>query len=93
MQKERAQEAAAANAARTKAAAEAADQRTKMKGKNKPTRRNRKKQQNIIDEKKPAIKQRIAEEVCIAMLLFWTWPVHVLVIMCMWQQQVGHISV
>ncbi len=35
----------------------------KMKGKNKPSRRHRKKQVNIIEVKKPTIKQKIQEEV------------------------------
>lgn len=34
-----------------------------MKGKNRPSKRHRKKQTNIIEEKKPAIKQRMKEEV------------------------------
>lgn len=33
-----------------------------MQGKNKPTRRQRKKQANIIEEKLPAIKQRMREQ-------------------------------
>ena len=33
-----------------------------MKGKNKPTRRQRKKQQNIIEERKPSIKASIRDE-------------------------------
>ena len=32
-----------------------------MKGKNKPTRRHRKKQENIIEEKKPKIKAKASE--------------------------------
>jgi U3 small nucleolar RNA-associated protein 7 len=34
-----------------------------MKGKNRPSRRHKKKQTNIIEEKKPQIKERIKEEV------------------------------
>jgi U3 small nucleolar RNA-associated protein 7 len=35
----------------------------KMKGKNKPSRRHRKKQVNIIEERKPTMKQRMQEQV------------------------------
>lgn len=34
-----------------------------MKGKNRPSRRHRKKQANIIEERKPSIKQRMREQV------------------------------
>lgn len=34
-----------------------------MKGKNKPSRRHRKKQVNIVEEKKPNVKQKVQEEV------------------------------
>ena len=62
VQKQRHEEAEAANAARSKARQEKSEKKTKMKGKNKPTRRQRKKQQNIIEEKKPKIKAAIMEQ-------------------------------
>lgn len=34
-----------------------------MKGKNKPTRRQKKKQMNIIEDKKPSLKAKMAQEV------------------------------
>jgi U3 small nucleolar RNA-associated protein 7 len=61
--KQRRAEEAAANAVRRKEALEKADERDKMKGKNKPTRRQKKKQMNIIEERKPTIKARQQEEV------------------------------
>lgn len=60
---QRRDEEAAANAARSAAAAAKADARTKMKGKNKPTRRQKKKQMNIIEDKKPLLQAKIQEEV------------------------------
>lgn len=60
---QRRDEEAAANAARSAAAAAKADARTKMKGKNKPTRRQKKKQMNIIEERKPSLKAKLAQEV------------------------------
>lgn len=60
---QRRDEQAAANAARNAAAFAKAEARTKMKGKNKPTRRQKKKQMNIIDEKKPGLKLKLQQEV------------------------------
>jgi U3 small nucleolar RNA-associated protein 7 len=60
---QRRDEEAAANAARKAAAFEKAEARTKMKGKNKPTRRQKKKQMNIIEDKKPSLKVKLAQEV------------------------------
>ena len=40
-----------------------ADARKKMKGKNKPSRRHRKKQLNIVEERKPEVKGRILDKV------------------------------
>jgi U3 small nucleolar RNA-associated protein 7 len=60
---QRRQEEAAANAARLSAQRAKADDRAKMKGRNKPTRRQKKKQMNIIEDKKPVIRAKIQEEV------------------------------
>ena len=49
VQKERALEAKAANAARSRKAQEENDAKTKMKGKNRGTKRHRKRQDNIIE--------------------------------------------
>lgn len=54
---------AAANAARRAAQRAKADEKSKMKGRNKPTRRQKKKQLNIIEDQKPVIRTRIQEEV------------------------------
>ncbi|KAL6776988.1 hypothetical protein ACKKBF_B19760 [Auxenochlorella protothecoides x Auxenochlorella symbiontica] len=62
VQKERAEAAAAANAAALAAQRAKADAKTPMKGKNKPTRKRRKKQQNVIDDKAPAMRARMAEQ-------------------------------
>lgn len=51
----RAAEAAGANAARLREARERTDGRKRMKGKNKPTRRQHRKQTNVIEDKKPAV--------------------------------------
>lgn len=61
VQKQRQMEAEEANRARNKARQEKSDKKSKMKGKNKPTRRQRKKQQNIIEERKPKIKAAMRE--------------------------------
>eukprot|EP00878_Enallax_costatus_P006125 GHUV01006421.1.p1 GENE.GHUV01006421.1~~GHUV01006421.1.p1 ORF type:complete len:527 (+),score=156.16 GHUV01006421.1:330-1910(+) len=53
---------AAANAARSAAQRAKADEKSKMKGRNKPTRRQKKKQMNIIEDKKPIIQAKIQEE-------------------------------
>lgn len=60
--KQRRGEEDAANAARVAAQRKEADAKTKMKGKNRPTRRHAKKQINIIEEKKPKVQQRMKEE-------------------------------
>ncbi|KAL4534869.1 hypothetical protein Ndes2526A_g05736 [Nannochloris sp. 'desiccata'] len=62
VQRERQEEADAANAARLSGQRQEADQKTRQKGKNKPTRRQRKKQQNIIEDKKPKIKAAMREQ-------------------------------
>lgn len=54
---------AAANAARVAALRAKAEEKTKMKGRNKPTRRQKKKQMNIIEDKKPVIRAKVQEEV------------------------------
>jgi U3 small nucleolar RNA-associated protein 7 len=51
-----------ANAARKAVQREKAEEKAKMKGKNKPSRRQRKKQLNIIEDKKPAVLARMREE-------------------------------
>ncbi|KAF8069492.1 utp7 [Scenedesmus sp. PABB004] len=53
---------AAANAARVAAARRAADNKARMKGRNKPTRRQKKKQLNIIEDRKPALRAKLQEE-------------------------------
>lgn len=50
-----------ANAQRKKEQEEKNADKTKMKGKNRPSKRYRKKQLNIIEEKKPLIKGSVAE--------------------------------
>ena len=57
VQKERHAEAQAANAVRVSQLRSKGDEKTRVKGKNKPTRRQKKKQQNIIEDKKPKIKE------------------------------------
>lgn len=52
-----------ANAARMAALRREQENKVKMKGKNKPSRRHRKKQSNIIEDRKPTIKERQKEEV------------------------------
>ena len=39
------------------------DSKTKMKGKNRPSKRHRKKQTNVIEEKRPEVQKRLREEV------------------------------
>ncbi|GIL70431.1 hypothetical protein Vretimale_3566 [Volvox reticuliferus] len=60
--RQRREEEAAANTARLVAMRREAEAKDKMKGKNKPSRRHRKKQNNIIEDRKPAIKERQKEE-------------------------------
>ena len=63
VQKQRQMEAELANRARERRASwRRRRRRTKMKGKNKPTRRQRKKQQNIIEERKPSMKASMRDE-------------------------------
>ena len=62
VQQERQAEMEAANAARIREQREKSEAKTKMKGKNKPTRRQRKKQQNIIEERRPKIKAAMREQ-------------------------------
>jgi U3 small nucleolar RNA-associated protein 7 len=57
----RAAEAAAANAAALAAARAKGEARAKMKGKNKPTRRQKKKQFVIVEERKAALRRRLGE--------------------------------
>ncbi|EFJ50965.1 hypothetical protein VOLCADRAFT_103611 [Volvox carteri f. nagariensis] len=60
--KERREEEAAANTARLVAMRRKSEVKAKMKGKNKPSRRHRKKQSNIIEDRKPSIQERQKEE-------------------------------
>lgn len=62
IQKERQAEEAAANAARRKEALLSSDNKARMKGKNKPTRRRKKKEMHIIEERKPEMKARMREQ-------------------------------
>lgn len=62
VQKERQLEEEAANAARRAKQQQKSDMKTKMKGKNKPTRRQKKKQQNIIEERMPKIRAAMKEQ-------------------------------
>ncbi|PSC71469.1 WD40 repeat [Micractinium conductrix] len=62
VQKQRQTEAEAANRARMEQQRHKNEEKKPMKGKNKPTRRQRKKQANIIEEKKPEIKARMREQ-------------------------------
>ncbi|KAI7836421.1 hypothetical protein COHA_009721 [Chlorella ohadii] len=62
VQKAKQAEAEAANRARQAEQRAKNEEKTKMKGKNKPSRRQGKKQANIIEERKPAIKARMREQ-------------------------------
>jgi U3 small nucleolar RNA-associated protein 7 len=62
VQKERKEEAAAANRARMRKQREQNESKKKMKGKNRPSRRQKKKQLNIIQDKKPEVKARMREQ-------------------------------
>jgi len=62
VQKERAAAAAAANAARTGEQRQENDDKKKMKGKNRPSKRHRKKQGNIIEDKQPEVVKRMREQ-------------------------------
>lgn len=59
---QRAAEAAEANAARLRDRRERADGRKRMKGKNKPTRRQHRKQTNVVEDKKPAVGKAVRRE-------------------------------
>ena len=59
---ERAAEAAAANAARARESRERADGKKRMKGKNKPTRRQHRKQTNVVEDRKPAVGNAMRRE-------------------------------
>ena len=62
VQKERAALAAEANAARLERERRRTDARTPMKGKNKPSRRQKRKQLNIVEDRKPAVKERMRQQ-------------------------------
>lgn len=62
-QEERRAAEEAANAARVAAQRAKSEAKVKMKGKNKPSRRHKKKQNNIIEEKKTGVKARMQEQV------------------------------
>jgi len=59
---ERSAEASAANAARVREARGKADGRKRMKGKNKPTRRQHRKQTNVVEDRKPAAGKALERE-------------------------------
>ena len=61
MRQAAAADARAANAARHAAAADKADARKRMKGKNKPSRRAARKKANIVEERKGPMRARVAE--------------------------------
>lgn len=61
-QEERRAAEEAANAARLAAQRAKSEVKVKMKGKNKPSRRHKKKQGNIIEEKKPQVQARMKEQ-------------------------------
>jgi len=63
VQRQKQAEMEAANEARVDAQVAKNEAKTKKKGKNKPSRRHKKKQVNIIEEKKPGMKQRQREQV------------------------------
>ena len=62
MQLERPQQTAAANAARRKEQQEKNDSKKGMKGKNKPSKKHKKKQISVIEEKKGHIRQESAQQ-------------------------------
>ncbi|KAL4457883.1 hypothetical protein ABPG75_012748 [Micractinium tetrahymenae] len=62
VQREKQAAAEAANRARLAEQQQKNEEKKRMKGKNKPTRRQRKKQANIVEEKLPAMKQRMREQ-------------------------------
>ncbi|KAG1679461.1 hypothetical protein FOA52_007753 [Chlamydomonas sp. UWO 241] len=62
VQKERQMAQVDANRARRKTQQDVNDARTPMKGKNRPSKKHRKKQLNVIEEKRPEVVERMAEE-------------------------------
>lgn len=62
VQQERQQQMIVAAAERRSEQRAVADQKTKMKGKNRPSRRQGRKQSNIIEDKKPEVLQRMKEQ-------------------------------
>lgn len=62
VQKEKAVQAAAANQDLLDKQRGKTDARTPMKGKNKPSRRQKRKQLNVIEDKKPGVKERMREQ-------------------------------
>ncbi len=59
---ERQQQTAEANAAQRKEQQEKNDAKKRMKGKNKPSKKHKKKQINVIEEKKGRIRQESAQQ-------------------------------
>eukprot|EP00798_Chlamydomonas_sp_ICE-L_P015753 gene15753-21876_t len=62
VQEQKRLESLEANEARNKTMAEENAKKTKMKGKNRPSKRHRKKVDNIVEEKKPALTKRLQDE-------------------------------
>jgi len=62
VQKERQEQQAEANRARRRQQDDKNDAKTRMKGKNRPSKKHRKKQMNVIEEKKPEMLKRLADE-------------------------------
>lgn len=62
VQQQRQQQMAIATSERRAEQRTAADSKTKMKGKNRPSRRQGRKQSNVIEDKKPQMLQRIKEQ-------------------------------
>jgi hypothetical protein len=76
VQQQRRAEEAAANAARVAAQRAEAEGKTKMKGRNKPTRRQKRRQMNVIEDRKPALRLKVAEEVGVCVVGWvgeWWW--------------------
>lgn len=61
--RQRRDEENAANVARLISMRREAEAKAKMKGKNRPSRQHRKKQSNVIEDRKPVIKERQKQEV------------------------------
>lgn len=62
VQEEKKRQEEEANRARTKDQEDKNDSKTRMKGKNRPSKKHRKKQINIVEEKKPEVLKRLREE-------------------------------